>query len=95
MTIGDVDWLQDPSEDPVYRFITYGRTPATEVIVDTEQMISGTNVLNNLQNTIDYAPAERACVAAQDVFGGATPDEEGTLVDPDGAPAPEETAPAE
>ncbi len=95
VTIGTVDWLQDPSDDPVYRFITYGRTPATEVIVDTDQMVSGTNVLNNLQNTIDYAPAERACVSAQDVFGGAAPDEDGTLLNPDATPAPEETAPAE
>ncbi len=95
VTIGDVDWLQDPSEDPVYRFISYGRTPATEVIVDTDQMVSGTNVLNNLQNLVDYAPAERECLSAQEVFGDATPDEDGNLVNPDATPAPEETAPAE
>ena len=90
MTIDGVDWLQDPSEDPVYRFISYGRTPATEVIVDTEQMISGTNVLNNLSNTIDYQAADRACVAAEDVFGGATPDEDGALVNPGATPSPDE-----
>ncbi len=95
VTIDGVDWLQDPSEDPVYRFISYGRTPATEVIVDTEQMISGTNVLNNLSNTIDYKAADRACVAAEDVFGGATPDEDGALVNPGAAPAPEATGPEE
>lgn len=92
VTIDGVDWLQDPSEDPVYRFISYGRTPATEVIVDTEQMVSGTNVLNNLANTVDYQPAERACVAAQDVFGDTVPDEDGTLTNPSATPAPEEPA---
>jgi hypothetical protein len=90
VTIDGVDWLQDPSEDPVYRFITYGREPATEVIVDTEQMVSGTNVLNNLATTIDFEAPERECLDAQDVFEGATPDEDGTLVNPDATPAPPE-----
>lgn len=90
VSIDGVDWLQDPSGDPVYRFISYGRTPATEVIVDTAQMVSGTNVLNQLASTIDYKAPERACLAAQDVFGGATPDDDGTLTNPSATPAPEE-----
>jgi hypothetical protein len=35
VTAGEVDWLVDDSQAPSYRFITFGRSPATEVIVSS------------------------------------------------------------
>ncbi|SOE05195.1 hypothetical protein SAMN06295924_10820 [Rathayibacter rathayi NCPPB 2980 = VKM Ac-1601] len=55
-----IDWISDDSDAPRYRFITFGRTPATEVIIDSEA-ISGSSVL------VDLAPAVGALAPAGDV----------------------------
>jgi hypothetical protein len=36
ITAGGVDWLVDDSAKPSYRFISFARNPATEVIVDSK-----------------------------------------------------------
>lgn len=64
-TVNGVDWLMDESDEPNYRFTTYGRTPAVEVFVDSEA-VSGTTVLTDLSAAVSAIPARSACTAADD-----------------------------
>jgi hypothetical protein len=57
---GGVDWLVDESAKPSYRFITFGRTPATEVIVDSNQ-VAGVSVLDELSSAIQSIEATKEC----------------------------------
>lgn len=66
-TIKDVDWLRDDSEAPVYKFITYGRDPAVEVVIDGDRASS--SALSALGNAVGSVPATKQCLAAEDVFG--------------------------
>lgn len=62
VTAGGIDWLVDSSKAPSYRFITFGRNPATEVIVDSKKA-SGVQALDALGFSIGQAiPADRLCV---------------------------------
>lgn len=63
LTVGDVDWLIDESDAPIYRFETYGRIPATEVIVDTEYAV-GATVLTALERAVSSLPATKRCESA-------------------------------
>lgn len=54
-TIGGVDWLVDPSQAPSYRFITFGRNPATEVIVDYKHA-SGVSTIDALSQAVAAGP---------------------------------------
>ncbi|PPF30913.1 DUF3515 domain-containing protein [Rathayibacter tritici] len=49
--VNGIDWIPDDSDAPRYRFITFGRTPATEVIIDSEA-ISGSSVLVDLASAV-------------------------------------------
>ena len=60
LSVNDIDWLVDDSDAPNYRFETYGRTPATEVIVDTEQAV-GATVLEDLSLSISSVEATKQC----------------------------------
>jgi hypothetical protein len=64
VTVENVDWLVDPSNSPNYRFITFGRNPATEVIVDSKK-VAGVDVLSNLALAIQNIPAKRTCSAVK------------------------------
>ena len=66
-TVKDVDWLRDSSEAPVYKFITFGRDPAVEVVIDGDRASS--SALSALGNAVGSLPATKECLAAQDVFG--------------------------
>jgi hypothetical protein len=66
VSINGVDWINDDSEAPVYRFTTYGRTPATEVVVDSG-VVSGSTVLVDLANAVSRVPATEACTSVTDV----------------------------
>jgi len=66
-TVKGVDWLRDSSEAPVYKFISYGRDPAVEVVIDGDRASS--NALNALGNAVGSLPATKQCLAVQDVFG--------------------------
>jgi hypothetical protein len=62
VTAGGIDWLVDSSKAPSYRFITFGRKPATEVIVDSKAA-SGVQALDALGYSISQAiPTDRKCV---------------------------------
>lgn len=60
VTTSDVDWLVDPADAPKYRFISFGRSPATEVIVDSDK-VTGVSTLDALANAIKAVPATAQC----------------------------------
>jgi hypothetical protein len=57
---GEIDWLVDDSNAPSYRFISYARFPATEVIIDSTKL-AGVTVLEQLSSTIGILPATKRC----------------------------------
>ncbi|PPI37794.1 MULTISPECIES: DUF3515 family protein [unclassified Rathayibacter] len=73
--VNGIDWIPDDSDAPNYRFVTFGRVPATEVIIDSES-ISGSTVL------VDLAPA----VGALAPTGNVECQDLGDLVLPTDAP---------
>ncbi len=60
VTAGEVDWLVDDSQAPSYRFITFGRSPATEVIVDSKS-VAGVTALETLAEAVQNIPATKNC----------------------------------
>jgi hypothetical protein len=60
VTVGEVDWLVDDSAAPSFRFVTFGRTPATEVIVDSGEA-SGITALEELADAVNRAEPEKVC----------------------------------
>jgi uncharacterized protein YceK len=59
-TAGNVDWLVDDSQAPSFRFITFGREPAVEVIVDSERA-SGISTLESLSFAVGQIEASKFC----------------------------------
>jgi len=60
VSASEIDWLVDDSKAPSYRFITFGRSPATEVIVDSES-VAGVTALDTLASAVQNIPATRTC----------------------------------
>ncbi|MEY4639128.1 MAG: hypothetical protein RLY13_126 [Actinomycetota bacterium] len=60
VTAGGVDWLVDDSQSPSFRFITFGRNPATEVIVDSTA-ISGVSALEALAPAVENIASTKNC----------------------------------
>jgi len=60
VTTEGVDWLVDNSKAPSYRFITFGRNPASEVIVESTKAV-GVNALDDIASTIEFQPAVANC----------------------------------
>ena len=60
VTAGKVDWLVDDSDAPNYRFISYARFPAVEVIVDSKNA-SGITALEGLGQAVSQIPATKVC----------------------------------
>ncbi|MFM1958450.1 MAG: hypothetical protein RI929_813 [Actinomycetota bacterium] len=60
VTAGGVDWLVDDSKAPSYRFISFARNPAVEVIVDSEKA-SGVSALEALAGAVSKIPASKVC----------------------------------
>lgn len=67
VSVNDVDWIEDDSQAPLYRYTTYGRTPAVEVIIDSDA-VSGTTTLVDLGPAVSVLPAESKCTDFSDVF---------------------------
>ena len=66
ISIDDVDWVEDASEDPVFTYTSYGRDPATEVTIDS-RLISASNALTEVTPAVGTLPAQGGCVGAEDV----------------------------
>lgn len=60
VSAGDVDWLVDDSQSPSFRFITFGRSPATEVIVDSTA-IAGVTALEAVAGAVQNIKATKTC----------------------------------
>lgn len=60
VTAADVDWLVDDSDAPNFRFVSFGRIPAVEVIVDS-QAASGITTLESLSQAVSKLPATAFC----------------------------------
>ena len=60
ITIGQVDWLEVAAEGDVWTFVTYGRSPATEVIIDTA-VVSAVTALEGVSSAVDRTGRTAAC----------------------------------
>jgi len=60
VTSSDIDWLVDDSNKPSYRFVTFARTPAVEVVVDSAK-VSGVTALDELASAVGNIPASARC----------------------------------
>jgi hypothetical protein len=67
VAINDVDWIEDDSEAPLYRYTTYGREPAVEVVIDSDA-VSGSTVLVDLSGAVRVLPSTGQCLGAADVY---------------------------
>ncbi|GAA2025711.1 hypothetical protein GCM10009819_05950 [Agromyces tropicus] len=68
VSVDDVDWIIDESDAPRYRFLTYGRTPAVEVVVDNDA-VSGTTAISDLSGAVGAIPADGGCTDFEDLGG--------------------------
>ena len=62
VTASGIDWLVDDSLAPSYRFISYARFPAVEVVVDSDNA-SGITSLEGIAGAVAQLPATKACLA--------------------------------
>lgn len=67
--LNGIDWIEDTSQAPMYRYVTYGRTPAAEVAINIDSGVSGTNALIDLQDAVAQLPKTGQCVGPDDVLG--------------------------
>ena len=56
-------------QDRFYRYTTYGRTPAVEVVIDSDA-VSGTTTLVDLGPAVSVLPQTAKCTDLEDVFSG-------------------------
>lgn len=68
ITIESVDWIVDDTDPDIGVFTTYGRDPATRVVVDHET--SDSNALNAISDAVGSIPAEGGCTDAEDYTTG-------------------------
>lgn len=67
VSVNGVDWIEDDSQAPLYRYTTYGRTPAVEVVINSEA-VSGTTSLVDLGAAVSVLPQLGACTDYSDSF---------------------------
>lgn len=68
--VAGIDWLLDSSKAPVYVFTTFGRTPATRVVVNSNLTDGqGTIIVDELSNAIGSIPQKQKCTSTDDVLG--------------------------
>ena len=67
LNVNGIDWVEDDSKAPNYRFVTYGRVPTTEVIIDYD-VVSGTSTLVDLGPAISKIPQTNKCLGAEDTL---------------------------
>lgn len=88
VSVNGVDWISTEETGTSWRFVSYGREPAVEVLVASDR-IAGATVLSEISPSVSTIEQTRSCVAAEDL------DEDGLPVetpDADGQPADGETA---
>ncbi|MGO1840258.1 MAG: DUF3515 family protein [Candidatus Microbacterium stercoravium] len=65
VSFSGVDWLVDDADYPQLRLTTYGRTPAVQLYVDTEQ-ISGDAALDAISMQVAALPQNAQCTTADE-----------------------------
>ncbi|RLP67959.1 DUF3515 domain-containing protein [Mycetocola manganoxydans] len=73
IALNGVDWIADESDaaNDTYRYTTYGREPAIEVVINADDEtggVSGTTALIDLTSAVQAIPATSACVSPDDVL---------------------------
>ena len=65
-TVSGTDWLIDDAAAPMWRFISYNRNPAVEVIIDYDQ-ISAVAALGDLGSAVAALPqADQRCISLEE-----------------------------
>jgi hypothetical protein len=65
VSVDDVDWVQVRAEEDTWQFVTYGRTPAVEVLV-TPSVVSGATALASVSTAVGGIEQTAQCVDVQD-----------------------------
>ena len=60
ITVGEVDWLEVAAEENVWTFVSYGRSPATEVVIDTN-VVSAVTALEGVSSAVARTERVGAC----------------------------------
>ncbi|MCP2030535.1 hypothetical protein L1277_000599 [Okibacterium sp. HSC-33S16] len=73
ISLNGIDWIADESDaaTDTYRYTTYGRDPAVEVVINSDATtggVSGTTALIDLTGAVSVIPQTTACVGAEDVL---------------------------
>jgi hypothetical protein len=72
IALNGVDWIADESDaaNDTYRYTTYGRDPAVEVVINADAEtggVSGTTALIDLTSAVSVIPATSACLSPDDI----------------------------
>lgn len=65
VSVDGVDWVQVRAEEDTWQFVTYGRTPAVEVLV-TPAAISGATALASVSSAVSEIEQTAECVSVED-----------------------------
>lgn len=65
VTVDDVDWVQVRGDEDTWQFVTYGRSPAVEVLV-TPSAVSGATALATVSPAVRGIEQTAQCVDAED-----------------------------
>ncbi|RFA22388.1 DUF3515 family protein [Subtercola boreus] len=88
--ISGIDWVEDDSQKPSYTYTTFGRSPATQVIVDSNA-VSASTALIDLQTAVAAVPQTSVCTSPDEILGtGAN----SSNTDPTSTPTPATETPA-
>ncbi|MBX3098877.1 MAG: DUF3515 domain-containing protein [Salinibacterium sp.] len=73
LAVDGIDWIRDDSKDPNFTFTTYGRTPAVEVLIDSDgdpevenDGVSGLEALSDLSAAVGVIPQTSKCISISD-----------------------------
>jgi hypothetical protein len=74
VTVNGVDWvlMTDPAAKTIV-YQTFGRTPATEVVIDHVSGVSDSSVLPEFASAIQTIPQTQKCLSTLDTCGTPTP----------------------
>lgn len=67
VSVNGIDWIEDDTDAPRYRFTTYGREPAVELVIDSDR-VSGSSVLVDLATAVGYTPATKSCTGVEELL---------------------------